>query len=105
MKERGPNLVTLDLNPVLPSVGDDRSNEQPGLTSLHTVFVREHNRVADQLRAHNPGWADERLYQEARRVVAAVAQHITYRWVRSEVFYVLGVSAPVRNMVRLLLPE
>ena len=47
--------------------GDVRALENPGLTSMHTVFVREHNRIA--LGLHNLGVStdDEELYQMARR--------------------------------------
>ena len=58
--------------------GDSRSNEQPGLTVYHTVWVREHNRLARHLAYLNPHWDDERLYQEARRIVIAENQHVTY---------------------------
>ncbi|XP_049768895.1 peroxidase-like [Schistocerca cancellata] len=58
--------------------GDDRVNQNP-LVALETIlFVREHNRVADQLSAMNPHWDDERLYQETRRIVIAEYQHIAY---------------------------
>nr|XP_037286859.1 peroxidasin homolog isoform X2 [Rhipicephalus microplus] len=57
--------------------GDSRVNEQPGLTALHTIWMREHNRVARHLSTLNPGWDDERLFQEARRVVGAEVQHVT----------------------------
>jgi peroxidase len=58
--------------------GDSRSNEHPGLTAYHTVWVREHNRLAGELAYLNPHWGDERLYQEARRILVAEMQHITY---------------------------
>merc|ERR1712117_144206 len=58
--------------------GDNRVNEQPGLTVFHTVWVREHNRLAKQLAYLNPHWDDERLYQEARKIVIAENQHVTY---------------------------
>jgi len=45
---------------------------------LHTVWMREHNRLADQLVQQRPDWSDETLYQEARRIVIAQMQHITY---------------------------
>ena len=59
-------------------LGDNRVNEQPGLTVFHTVWVREHNRLAEQLAYLNPHWDDERLYQEARKIVIAENQHVTY---------------------------
>ena len=58
--------------------GDSRSNEHTGLTAYHTVWMREHNRLARELSFLNPHWEDERLYQEARRILAAEMQHITY---------------------------
>src|SRR6185503_14936385 len=47
--------------------GDVRANENIELTAMHTLFVREHNRLAAQLAARNPTWTDEQLYQQARR--------------------------------------
>jgi hypothetical protein len=58
--------------------GDVRSNEQVSLTSVHTLFVREHNRLADRIAARNPSYTDEEIYQKARRLVGAELQIITY---------------------------
>jgi hypothetical protein len=59
--------------------GDVRANENIELTSLHTLFVREHNRWADKYAARNGSWSDERIFQAARRMVIAELQAITYR--------------------------
>lgn len=54
--------------------GDSRVNEGLQLASLHTLFNREHNRIAQSLRGINPHWTPETLYQETRRIVAALLQ-------------------------------
>jgi len=48
---------------VFKSSGDTRVNQQPMLASMHTVWVREHNRVARGLAALHPEWDNELLYQ------------------------------------------
>ena len=58
--------------------GDGRANEQPGLTAMQTLFMREHNRQADLIAAANPSWNDEEIYQLARKIVGAEIQKITY---------------------------
>ncbi len=59
--------------------GDVRANEQVGLTALHTLFVREHNRIAERLASRHPEWDGEARYQTARARVGALMQVITYR--------------------------
>jgi peroxidase len=66
-------------DPTLFLAGDVRSNEQVGLTALHTLFVREHNRLADRLRREHPSWDGERIYQKARQLVGAELQVVSYR--------------------------
>ncbi len=53
-------------------------NEQMGLVSTHTLWMREHNRIAAILKANNGGLSDNRLFLETRKVVGAMMQKITY---------------------------
>ncbi|XP_054584076.1 thyroid peroxidase [Eptesicus fuscus] len=59
--------------------GDSRASEVPALTALHTLWLREHNRLAAALKALNPHWSADTAYQEARKVVGALHQIITLR--------------------------
>lgn len=67
-----PNNPSTD--PKFFLAGDVRSNEQNGLTAVHTLFVREHNRIARDFSY----LGDEPAYQIARAIVTAEIQSITY---------------------------
>ena len=54
--------------------GDSRANEHLGMIALHTVFLREHNRLVEELYMLNPHWSPDTLYQEARKIMGAVHQ-------------------------------
>ena len=66
-------------SPSLFLAGDVRANEQVGLAAMHTLFVREHNRLANQIRNQNPDLNGEEIYERARRIVGAQMQVITYK--------------------------
>jgi len=58
--------------------GDIRAAENIALTSMHTLFAREHNRWAEELAADNPMMDDDTIFTEARARVEAVMQAITF---------------------------
>jgi len=62
----------------LVMAGDERAAEQIGLTAMHTLFAREHNRLAGILAANNASLTDEQIYQKARKIVGGQMQVITY---------------------------
>ncbi len=47
-----------------------------GLTLLHTLFAREHNAICDHVKQHHPDWDDNRLFNVARLVNAALIAKI-----------------------------
>ena len=58
--------------------GDVRAAENIALTSLHTLFAREHNRWVDVLADENPDLTEDDLFNAARMRVEAEIQAITY---------------------------
>jgi hypothetical protein len=58
--------------------GDKRVNENVELMSQQTLFMRNHNRLASQLQSLHPGWTDEQLFQEARKLNIAEYQNIVF---------------------------
>lgn len=50
-------------------IGQEFFGMLPGLTMYATVWLREHNRVCDVLKAEHPTWDDEQLFQTARLII------------------------------------
>lgn len=50
-------------------VGNEHFGLLPGLTMYATIWLREHNRVCDILKAEHPTWDDEQLFQTARLII------------------------------------
>lgn len=59
--------------------GDIRANETVPLSAMHTLWVREHNTVADRIRAKYPYISGDQIYRMAQRVVISEIQTITYQ--------------------------
>lgn len=58
--------------------GDVRVNENIELTAIQTLWMREHNRLADVIQRDDAGLTDEEIYQRARRLVIAEFQQVVY---------------------------
>ncbi|KAK3278477.1 hypothetical protein CYMTET_13589 [Cymbomonas tetramitiformis] len=85
-------------------VGDERGNENAGLLSMQTLFLREHNRLADILSANakqsGVPWSDEDIFQEARKIVGAELQIITYKE-----YHPANIGANGFHQIRELTPQ
>lgn len=53
-------------------------NQLPDLAIETTSFLRLHNYLCKKLKSMNPLWDDEHIYQNARRIVIAMYQHVIY---------------------------
>src|SRR3954453_5711537 len=60
------------------AAGDVRAQENPDLTALQTLFVREHNYQVDQLHKEHPTWSGDTLYETAKAITTAEMVNITY---------------------------
>ncbi len=89
-----PNAPHMD-NPVGAATtifvaGDARCNENTLLITMHTLFMREHNRQCDVLAAANPSLSDQQLYLKARQLTSGIVQSIFYNeWISA-----VGIELP-----------
>ncbi|GMS81003.1 hypothetical protein PENTCL1PPCAC_3178, partial [Pristionchus entomophagus] len=60
------------------NAGDSRNSLHPGLITLHTIYLRQHNRWAEQIQVLRPTWNDNQIYQETRRLMIALYQSHVY---------------------------
>ena len=58
--------------------GDVRVDENPELTDISTMFVREHNFQVAELHKENPTWTGDQLYNMAKAITTAEYQNIIY---------------------------
>ena len=77
-------LVSSDNGQALPVVngsfvtGDPRVMENPELTAMTTLFMREHNFWVRTLKAQHPRWTGDQLYNMAKAITTAEYQNIVY---------------------------
>ena len=57
---------------------DTRIEQSPALVGMQTLLLREHNSIAGELNILNAHWSDEKIYQETRRIIIALYQHIVF---------------------------
>jgi peroxidase len=78
MKTSAGNNLPIDPQSGMFMAGDVRAQENPDLTALQTLFVREHNYQVDQLHQEHPNWSGDQLYEMAKAITTAEMVNITY---------------------------
>jgi peroxidase len=58
--------------------GDPRTEDNAILTSINTIFLRYHNKIAKKLYKQHPDWSSDDLFEQTRRIVIAVYNNIVY---------------------------
>jgi peroxidase len=58
--------------------GDPRVMENPELSAVTILFMREHNYWVQQLMAQHPGWDGDELYNMAKAITTAEYQNVVY---------------------------
>ena len=62
----GINHTTPEMRATLFAVGGDRANAAPQVSMMNTLFLREHNRLADMIASELTMWDDQRVFDAAR---------------------------------------
>jgi peroxidase len=78
MKTSAGNNLPIDPQSGMFMAGDVRAQENPDLTALQTLFVREHNYQVDRLHQEHPNWSGDKLYEMAKAITTAEMVNITY---------------------------
>ena len=79
-----PNGVDLFVSPpnadtdALYISGDVRVNKNIALTSMHTIWMREHNYWVDKLKDKNDDWSDQEYFDAAKAMVEMEIQKTVY---------------------------
>ena len=58
--------------------GDDHVNQSPFIAIWHSLFLRNHNNLADKLAVINTHWDGNQVFNEARKINIAIYQKIIY---------------------------
>ena len=83
LRDMSTGMMLVDGNGLLPEIngtrtaGDVRALEMPGLAAMHTLFIREHNRIAKHFIAGGM-LSPEEVYLKTRKIVSAEMQNIVY---------------------------
>ena len=78
MKTSAGDNLPIDPQSGMFMAGDVRAQENPDLTALQTLFVREHNYQVDQLHKEHPNWSGDKLYEMAKAITTGEMVNITY---------------------------
>ena len=71
-----PNISLTTVGTPKFTAGESRATENPALATMHTIFLREHNRIANLVSQTNPSLNNTEIYNHARRIVTAELQNI-----------------------------
>lgn len=58
--------------------GDSRVNSNPFTIAIYTIFMRNHNRLANELKRTHPLWDDEQLYNRAKAINSEIYRRVVF---------------------------
>lgn len=75
-------IKMVQFNLKIALTGDSRANIDPYVATLYTMFLRQHNSIAQQIRRHKKNLRDEKVFQLARKINTALYRRIVFaEWV------------------------
>ena len=75
----GGTALPIAGSPAIFITGDPRVMENPELTAVTTLFMREHNFWVGILKNQHPNWSGDQLYNMAKAINTAEYQNIIYK--------------------------